>query len=124
LFARAQSLQQIYNVLYARIASDEEFLDSILSAETAVGRVDEFVGELWKIWKEVRNEKPAQVCPVLLLIFYHSHTPLRAYNWAYFDQTIYCMSLTANWRSSKWSSTPFLRPSERCPKVSKVYTGM
>jgi glutathione synthase len=63
LFARAQSLQQIHNVLYARVASDEEFLDGILSAETAVGRVDEFVGELWKIWKQVRSEKPTQVCP-------------------------------------------------------------
>lgn len=62
LFVRAQNLQQIYNVLYARVASDQEFLDSILSAETAVGRVDEFVRELWTIWKEVRNEKGAQVC--------------------------------------------------------------
>lgn len=60
-FVRAQSLQQIYNVLYARVASDHEFLDNILSAETAVGRVDEFVGELWTIWKEVRREKVVQV---------------------------------------------------------------
>ena len=61
LFKRAQDLQQIYNVLYARVASDVEFLDGVLSAETAVGRVDEFVGELWKIWKEVRTEGLAQV---------------------------------------------------------------
>jgi hypothetical protein len=55
-FERAKNLQQIYNVLYARVASDEEFLDSVLSAETAVGRVDEFVGELWRIWKETRTD--------------------------------------------------------------------
>jgi glutathione synthase len=61
LFNHAKSLQRIYNVLYARIASDQQFLDDILNAETAVGRVDTFVGELWKIWKEVREEGFAQV---------------------------------------------------------------
>lgn len=61
LFNHAQDLQQIYNVLYARVASDTEFLDQVLSAETAVGRVDEFVGALWKIWKEVRSEGLVQV---------------------------------------------------------------
>jgi glutathione synthase len=61
LFEKARELQQIYNVLYARVASDEEFLDRVLSADTAVGRVDRFVGELWKIWKEVRTEGLVQV---------------------------------------------------------------
>ncbi|KIM29963.1 hypothetical protein M408DRAFT_328409 [Serendipita vermifera MAFF 305830] len=67
LFTHAQDLQQIYNVLYARVASDTEFLDRVLSAETAVGRVDEFVGTLWKIWKEVRSEGLVQ--PLQLGIF-------------------------------------------------------
>lgn len=61
LFNHAQSLQRIYNALYARVASDQQFLDNILNADTAVGRVDTFVGELWKIWKEVREEGFAQV---------------------------------------------------------------
>jgi len=60
-FEEAQSMQQVYNVLYARVASDEAFLDRVLSADTAVGRVDEFVGQLWRIWKEVRTEGFAQV---------------------------------------------------------------
>ncbi|PVF93063.1 glutathione synthase [Serendipita vermifera] len=62
-FERAKSIQQIYNVLYGRVASDEEFLDSVLSADTAVGRVDEFVGELWRIWKKTRadNVQPLQL---------------------------------------------------------------
>ncbi|KAG8832281.1 hypothetical protein FRC17_001563 [Serendipita sp. 399] len=67
LFNHAKSLQQIYNVLYARVASDEEFLDSVLSAETGVGRVDTFVGELWKIWEELRTEGLIQ--PLQLGIF-------------------------------------------------------
>lgn len=61
LFERAQRLQHIYNVLYARIASDHAFLDQILSADTAVGRVDEFVGSLWRIWKHLRGDRLPQV---------------------------------------------------------------
>ena len=54
-------LQKIYNVLYARVASDEAFLDRILSVDTGVGKVDEFVGSLWRIWKDVRTEGLVQV---------------------------------------------------------------
>jgi glutathione synthase len=61
LFERANRLQHIYNVLYARVASDDGFLDGILNADTAVGRVDEFVGSLWRIWKDLRDGGPAQV---------------------------------------------------------------
>ncbi|KAG8863427.1 hypothetical protein FRC20_010747 [Serendipita sp. 405] len=67
LFNHAKSLQQVYNVLYARVASDEEFLDGILSADTGVGRVDTFVGDLWRIWKELRTEGLIQ--PLQLGIF-------------------------------------------------------
>ena len=61
LFERAQRLQYIYNVLYARVASDDAFLDEILSATTAVGRVDQFVGSLWRIWKDLRDDRLPQV---------------------------------------------------------------
>ena len=61
LFERAQRLQYIYNVLYARVASDDAFLDEILSAVTAVGRVDQFVGSLWRIWKDLRDDGLPQV---------------------------------------------------------------
>lgn len=61
LFERAKRLQYIYNVLYARVASDDAFLDEILSATTAVGRVDQFVGSLWRIWKDLRDDRLPQV---------------------------------------------------------------
>jgi hypothetical protein len=61
LFERAQRLQHIYNVLYTRVASDDAFLDGILSAASAVGRVDQFVGSLWRIWKDLRDDRLPQV---------------------------------------------------------------
>ncbi|TFL02602.1 glutathione synthase [Pterulicium gracile] len=56
LFEQAQKLQHIYNTLYARIAMDEDFLDEVMGAVDGVGAVDEFVGQLWKGWKQVRDE--------------------------------------------------------------------
>lgn len=56
-FELAQRLQRIYNVLYARIAMDEEFLDSVMGATDGVGQVDEFVGQLWTGWKKLRDGK-------------------------------------------------------------------
>ena len=60
-FELAQRLQRTYNVLYARIALDEEFLDRVMGAEIGVGRVDEFTGQLWKIWKRLRDQGIHQV---------------------------------------------------------------
>ncbi|KAF9241336.1 glutathione synthase [Melanogaster broomeanus] len=56
LFERAQRLQSVYNALYARVATDDEFLDQEMGAELGVGRADEFVCTLWKGWKEIRDE--------------------------------------------------------------------
>jgi hypothetical protein len=56
LFQRALRLQSIYNVLYARISLDEEFLDNVMGAVDGVGAVDEFVGNLWRGWKQLREE--------------------------------------------------------------------
>ena len=40
---------------------DEEFLDEVFNADNAIGEVDEFVGQLWKGWKKLRDEGLAQV---------------------------------------------------------------
>src|SRR3954470_5269117 len=46
LFELSLRLQRAYNILYARIALDTEFLDRVMGAETGAGAVDEFTGEL------------------------------------------------------------------------------
>lgn len=56
-----QRLQGVYNVLYARIALDREFLDEVMGAETGAGRVDEFTGQLWRSWKRLRDEAVPEV---------------------------------------------------------------
>lgn len=61
LFETGQRIQRTYNVLYARIAMDEEFLDRVMGTETGVGKVDDFIGQLWTGWKQLRDEGLAQV---------------------------------------------------------------
>ena len=58
LFQNAQRLQRIYNVLYTRIALDEEFLDRVMGE---VAQVDEFTGELWKSWRRWRSDGITEV---------------------------------------------------------------
>lgn len=41
---------------------DEEFLDRVMGAEEGVGKVDDFIGELWRGWKKLRDNGLAQVC--------------------------------------------------------------
>ena len=60
IFNKALSLQRAYNVLYSRIAMDVAFLDRVMGADVGVGKVDDFVGNLWKGWKECRREGIAQ----------------------------------------------------------------
>ncbi|KAI0780868.1 glutathione synthase [Trametes elegans] len=55
-FELAQRLQKTYNTLYARVALDEDFLDRVMGAEQGVGRADKFTGELWRIWKRLRDQ--------------------------------------------------------------------
>ena len=57
LFELANRLQKAYNVLYARVAMDELFLDDIFSAIIA----DDFIARLWRIWKDLRGEGITQV---------------------------------------------------------------
>ncbi|KAF7343489.1 Glutathione synthetase [Mycena venus] len=56
LFSQARQLQNTYNILYARIATDVEFLDKVMGAVEGVGKVDDFVGQLWTGWKNLRDE--------------------------------------------------------------------
>lgn len=60
LFERARRLQRAYNVLYARVAMDEEFLDQVMGEVEGVGKVDDFVGHIWRGWKSSRDEGVAQ----------------------------------------------------------------
>lgn len=39
---------------------DEEFLDRVMGTETGVGKVDDFIGQLWTGWKQLRDEGLAQ----------------------------------------------------------------
>lgn len=59
-FDLAKRLQKAYNVLYARVAMDEQFLDEVMG-EGGVASVDEFTGELWKRWKAIRVQGIVQV---------------------------------------------------------------
>lgn len=68
LFERATRLQRIYNVLYSRVALDEEFLDQVMGVEGGVGKVDDFIGQLWRGWKALREERIDQVCMAFIMI--------------------------------------------------------
>jgi len=63
LFEQCCRIQRTYNILYARIAMDEEFLDKVMGAEQGVGKVDDFIGQIWRGWKKLRDAGLAQVCP-------------------------------------------------------------
>jgi glutathione synthase len=70
LFLLARRLQSTYNILYARIATDVEFLDQVMGAVEGVGKVDDFVGQLWTGWKTLRDEGLVQVGTHIRLIFF------------------------------------------------------
>lgn len=72
LFHFAQRIQSTYNVLYSKIAMDEDFLDRVMGTEVGVGKVDDFVGQLWTGWKELRDKKAiAQASPLYLWVGVH-----------------------------------------------------
>ena len=73
LFSQAKRLQPIYNVLYSRVAMDEKFLDKVMGEVEGVGKVDKFVGQLWRGWKQVREMGVLQVgLPVLLIMMWEN----------------------------------------------------
>lgn len=63
LFEKAQRIQKAYNILYARVTVDENFLDNVMGAELGLGKVDDFIGELWRGWKQLREVGLVQVRP-------------------------------------------------------------
>ncbi|KAJ2919226.1 hypothetical protein MD484_g1256, partial [Candolleomyces efflorescens] len=76
-FKLAQEIQSVYDTLYAQIAMDTPFLDEVMGADQGVGRVDEFIGELWRGWKELRDSGRISQ-PLHLGLFrsdYLLHTP-------------------------------------------------
>ncbi|KIM43057.1 hypothetical protein M413DRAFT_69714 [Hebeloma cylindrosporum] len=76
LYEQGRRIQRTYNVLYSRIAMDTEFLDKIMGAEEGVGKVDDFIGQLWRGWKKLRDAGLAQ--PLHLGLFrsdYLLHAP-------------------------------------------------
>ena len=58
-FDKAVALQLAYNVLYANIANDPDFLESVIGGKVA--KVDSFQDGLYQIWKQVQHEGVAQV---------------------------------------------------------------
>jgi hypothetical protein len=58
LFEQARKLQKIYNVLYARISMDKQFLDEIVEG---LGDPEDFVSQLWRYWKAIPIEDVVQV---------------------------------------------------------------
>jgi hypothetical protein len=60
-FLLAQKLQPLYNILYARVATDEKFLDRVMGDVEGVGKADRFIGQLWRCWKQLRDEGIQQV---------------------------------------------------------------
>ena len=56
LFEKVKRLQAVYNVLYARIALDTEFLDNIMGEGGGVADVDSFTRELWRAWRNIREQ--------------------------------------------------------------------
>ncbi|KAF8476022.1 hypothetical protein BDZ91DRAFT_710779, partial [Kalaharituber pfeilii] len=55
LFKEAREIQTVYNELYAKIASEqgEEWLGGIIEE---IASVDDFIAQLWKVYKEVKAE--------------------------------------------------------------------
>ena len=65
-FSVAQNIQKQYNLLYANIASDEEWLESIVST---LSGIDDFVENLWRIHLDLREGGYIQV----ILFFLDNH---------------------------------------------------
>jgi glutathione synthase len=70
---QALKVQTTYNVLYARIANNEEWIGNIMNEyfhfteifDSRLAGVDDFVRDLWELYKNVKKEGIAQVLPIL-----------------------------------------------------------
>lgn len=88
LFFDAKRLQRIYNALYAQIAMDNDFLDTVMGAEQGLGKVDPFIGQLWKGWKQLREEQLAQVSQLFFVLILDDN-PGSHCTWEYSDRIIF-----------------------------------
>jgi glutathione synthase len=59
----------VYNVLYARVVMDMQFLDAVMGTEAGVGKAYKFTGTLWRGWKNIREHGMVQVGLRLLSYF-------------------------------------------------------
>jgi hypothetical protein len=50
----------MYDVLYARVAMDIHFLNTMMGADTGVGKA-EFTGIFWRGWKNIREHDVVRV---------------------------------------------------------------
>ncbi|KAI6156097.1 hypothetical protein EDD17DRAFT_1629844, partial [Pisolithus thermaeus] len=55
LFEQTRQLHSSYNILFAQVAMDDDFLDKVMGAVVGVGKADEFVGTLWRGRKAIRD---------------------------------------------------------------------
>lgn len=94
-FLLAQRLQPLYNVLYARVATDEKFLDGVMGGVDGVGKVDEFTGQLWRCWKQLRDEGIQQVRIRAPQDIDSDDERCRVGTWVCSDRTIYFTTLRA-----------------------------
>jgi hypothetical protein len=126
LFEQGQRIQRIYNVLYSRITMDDKFLDEIMGAETGVGKVDDFIGQLWRGWRKLRDEghAPVRYPPFTWLDPYLIYLSERPITWDCSVQTISCTPCQINhWRSNRWNSIQYPFPLDVFPRRSTSCTG-
>ncbi|KIW71320.1 glutathione synthetase [Phialophora macrospora] len=72
-FEQARGLQQVYNELYASIASDEQWLEDVMKE---LIEVDDFLANLWKIHLSVKEEGYVQDLSLgMFRSDYMLHTP-------------------------------------------------
>lgn len=99
-YEKSLRLSEIYSALYAHIAVDDKFLESVIGG--AVCKVDDFQGGLWRIFEQVRAEGVAPVGLLQTMIAYmmrrggrslEAHGSAmkgRTYTLGSFDQTTCC----------------------------------
>ncbi|KAJ8584137.1 glutathione synthetase ATP-binding domain-like protein [Rhizopogon salebrosus TDB-379] len=68
-FEAARRLHSIYDVLYARVAMDIHFLNTMMGADTGMGNADEFTGMLWRGWKNILEHDVVRVKSLHLGLF-------------------------------------------------------
>ncbi len=86
---------------------DTDFLDAVMGAEQGLGKVDQFIGQLWKGWKQLREEGLAQVSQTSFASILDHNRGSRCI-WEYSDRIIFSTTRlqTISILSSRSNSTP------------------